>query len=66
MHEHIQCKHNNLKYCSICDVVYCEDCKKEWKSGICIDCYYDRPDSGSTVSPIPCNFHTPSTYLKQL
>lgn len=32
MHEHKTCEHKNLKYCSKCDVVYCEDCKKEWGS----------------------------------
>ena len=30
MHEHKTCEHKNIKYCSKCDVVYCEDCKKEW------------------------------------
>lgn len=30
MHEHEECEHKNLKHCSKCDVVYCEDCKKEW------------------------------------
>jgi hypothetical protein len=38
MHEHTQytpqCEHNNLKHCKECDVVYCEDCKKEWKQGL--------------------------------
>ena len=29
MHNHDKCKHE-LKYCDICDVVYCEKCKKEW------------------------------------
>lgn len=31
MHEHNQCEHK-LKYCKICDTVYCEKCKKEWHS----------------------------------
>ena len=30
MHEHNECEHKNLKYCKKCDVVYCEDCKREW------------------------------------
>ncbi len=29
MHEHISCNHE-LKYCKVCDVVYCEKCKTEW------------------------------------
>ena len=24
------CKHENIKYCAVCKVVYCRDCKKEW------------------------------------
>jgi hypothetical protein len=31
MHEHDGCKHKKLKYCDICDIVYCEECHKEWK-----------------------------------
>lgn len=32
MHDHgNKCKHE-LKFCSICDVVYCEKCDKEWKN----------------------------------
>ncbi len=32
MHEHIQLNHAHvLLYCKTCDVVYCEQCKKEWK-----------------------------------
>ena len=39
MHEHKEeiqkeCEHKNLKHCSKCDVVYCEDCKKEWKQSV--------------------------------
>ena len=29
MHEHIQCEHE-VKYCKVCDVCYCEKCKKQW------------------------------------
>ena len=29
MHEHEECEHQ-LKYCKVCDVVYCTKCKKEW------------------------------------
>ena len=31
MHEHNECKHEELKYCPICDVVWCVKCHKEWK-----------------------------------
>ena len=30
MHTHCTCEHQ-LKYCSHCDIVYCEKCGKEWK-----------------------------------
>ena len=30
MHNHSSCEHQ-LKYCSHCDLVYCEKCGKEWK-----------------------------------
>ena len=39
MHEHDVCEHE-LKYCKICDVVYCENCKKEWKYYIA---WYNQP-----------------------
>jgi len=28
MHDH--CCNHNLKHCPVCDVVYCDKCKKEW------------------------------------
>lgn len=28
-HDHC-CEHKNLKYCGVCKVVYCTNCKKEW------------------------------------
>jgi hypothetical protein len=31
MHEHNVCEHE-IKYCKVCDVVYCEKCKKQWYS----------------------------------
>lgn len=31
MHEHIECKHKELTHCTKCDVVYCKECKAEWK-----------------------------------
>lgn len=24
------CEHKNVKYCKVCQVVYCVDCGKEW------------------------------------
>jgi len=30
MHEHTECEHKELKYCKVCDIVYCK-CDKEWK-----------------------------------
>jgi hypothetical protein len=32
MHDHHEhcCSHSRLKYCPPCDVVYCQDCKREW------------------------------------
>lgn len=29
-HEHC-CEHKNVKYCKVCQVVYCVDCGKEWR-----------------------------------
>ena len=51
MHEHKQCKHN-LKYCSICDIVYCEDCKKEWRD-IPVCPSWDRPTVPDVTGPYP-------------
>jgi hypothetical protein len=31
MHEHSICEHE-LKYCPICDTVWCTKCNKEWKN----------------------------------
>lgn len=28
-HKH-NCKHENVKYCDICNIVVCEDCGREW------------------------------------
>ena len=30
MHTHNNCPHFNVKYCSCCDVTYCEGCDREW------------------------------------
>jgi hypothetical protein len=30
MHEHKECEHKDVKYCSKCRVVYCTKCGKEW------------------------------------
>lgn len=34
-HNHCHCEHKNLKYCSVCNVVYCCDCKAEWHQDSC-------------------------------
>ena len=49
MHEHDRCEHE-LKYCKICDVVYCEKCYKEWIMKIT---YVNYPTVyvGTNVSP---------------
>ncbi len=45
MHEHSKpvplCEHK-LKYCTVCDTVYCNSCKREW----------DRKDYFSVSDPI--------------
>ncbi len=30
MHEHNSCEHT-LRFCKVCDVVYCEQCNSQWK-----------------------------------
>lgn len=30
-HEHCPCHHENVKFCLVCSVVYCENCGKEWQ-----------------------------------
>lgn len=30
MHEHVNC-HHNFKYCSKCDVVFCNSCRLQWE-----------------------------------
>ena len=30
LHKKETCKHFNVKYCDICDIVYCADCGYEW------------------------------------
>jgi hypothetical protein len=29
-HHHCECQHERVKYCPVCRVVYCEDCRREW------------------------------------
>lgn len=32
MHNHSNCcEHSRVRYCKVCQVVYCEDCGKEWR-----------------------------------
>lgn len=30
-HAHEHCKHEHLKYCAVCKLVFCQDCKREWQ-----------------------------------
>ena len=30
LHKKETCKHFNVKYCDICDIIYCVDCGYEW------------------------------------
>lgn len=30
MHDHNLCCDHHLKFCGVCDVVYCTKCKREW------------------------------------
>jgi len=35
MHNHSNCcEHNRVRYCKVCQVIYCEDCGKEWREYI--------------------------------
>jgi hypothetical protein len=44
MHEHNICLQHNFKYCTICDIVYCENCKKEWvKKATMYSITYNQP-----------------------
>ena len=47
-HEHKECEHKNLKYCAKCDVVYCEDCPKEWSERTSWPCGYLNFTNGTT------------------
>ena len=29
-HEHKNCRHKKIRYCSVCDVVHCKKCGREW------------------------------------
>jgi hypothetical protein len=31
-HSHCHCRHTTLAHCSVCDVVYCKVCGKEWSA----------------------------------
>lgn len=33
MHNHSKCEHK-LEFCKVCDVVYCNKCKEEWKKNL--------------------------------
>lgn len=43
------CGHKRLKHCPVCEVVYCEDCGKEWGSGNCWTWLNEPCGSGTTT-----------------
>ena len=64
MHEHNDCQHENLKFCSHCRTVYCEKCGKEWYE----DSYHYRyfgdnrdvfnsPNQDWGGITVTCNYH---------
>lgn len=53
---HHGCKHD-LKYCEVCDVVYCTKCGKEWGKTVF---YYSY--SSPYVYPLPNTNPYPLTY----
>lgn len=59
MHTHNHCAHVIMKYCSTCDLAYCESCGKEWQNNI----YYTTPYITTTpiwTAPNP-NWYTYTT-----
>jgi len=48
-HEHC-CKHENVKYCVVCKVVYCKGCGKEWR-GNPYNWYYPNYPYTYTIGP---------------
>ncbi len=71
MHEHNKCNHiygfgsphdgeGALRHCVICDVIYCEICKKEWGQSMArwawypsATTIYSYPPVWSTASNVP-------------
>ena len=54
MHEHCHCEHKNLKYRSVCNVVYCVDCKQEWHQDSYTTSWTNATpcSSGTTAMPL--------------
>jgi hypothetical protein len=52
-HEHQVCKHENLKWCEKCDLIYClnPDCKKEWKHEAYSYTWTQPCSTGTTFNP---------------
>ncbi len=57
MHEHKECEHEH-KYCSKCDVVYCEKCGKEWKYQPVIWHYNGTYTTDGTIPTPSVHYHT--------
>ena len=54
MHKCKQCKHENIKFCSMCQKPYCGDCGKEWGEECTRnhwDYYISDPWYPSTINP---------------
>lgn len=54
MHEHKECEHE-LKFCSKCNVVYCELCNSEWRKPVTYSTWYNNQTIGDGVVNIPAN-----------
>jgi len=63
-HCHDKCEHKKLKYCRVCNVVYCEDCNEEWGKWVFTytypytSTYYEYPNTTATqISFTDCNHY---------
>lgn len=36
----LECKHKSVKFCGLCNKVYCENCEREWENP-CTKAHYD-------------------------
>jgi hypothetical protein len=48
-----ECKHENVKYCAKCSLVYCEDCGFEWNNNTWWYYPYQYPTYIQPLTP-PC------------